>query len=54
MGEEIIIGHCAKINPAYTTTRYPDAALEFNEDEVRDIISSAREVLKWIKKELKL
>ena len=45
---------CAGINPAYTSTRYPDVASEFNKDEVEEIVKSAKEILEWTKKELKL
>lgn len=47
---------CATINPAYTSTRYPDVASDsdFDKGEVEDILKSAKEILEWIKKELKL
>ncbi len=45
---------CAMINPAYTSTRYPDVALDFDKSEVEEIVISAEEVLEWTKKELKL
>lgn len=48
-----IIELCAMINPAYTSTRYPDVASDFNKDEVDEILKSAMEILEWIKKELK-
>ncbi len=49
-----IIELCAVINPAYTSTRYPDVASEFDKGEVEDIVKSAKEILEWTKKELKL
>jgi hypothetical protein len=49
-----IIELCAVINPAYTSTRYPDVASEFYKGEVEDIVKSAKEILEWTKKELKL
>ncbi|ATZ61000.2 MAG: hypothetical protein DDT33_01409 [Firmicutes bacterium] len=48
-----IIELCAKINPAYTATRYPDVASDFDKGEVEEIIHSAKEVLKWTKKKLR-
>ncbi|MDD1745251.1 MAG: HEPN domain-containing protein [Candidatus Methanoperedens sp.] len=45
---------CAPINPAYTSTRYPDVASDFDKVEVEEIVISAEEILEWIKKELKL
>jgi HEPN domain-containing protein len=47
-----IVEFCAAINPAYTTTRYPDVASDFDKGEVEEIIDSAREVLEWTKKKL--
>jgi len=44
---------CAKINPAYTATRYPDVASDFDKEEVGGLIESAEEVLEWIRRELK-
>lgn len=49
-----IIELCAVINPAYTSTRYPDVASEFDKGEVEEIVKSAKEILEWTKKELKL
>ena len=49
-----IIELCATINPAYTSTRYPDVASDFDKGEVEEIVISAEEILEWIKKELKL
>ena len=45
---------CANINPAYTSTRYPEVASDFDKGEVEEIVISAEEILEWIKKELKL
>lgn len=45
---------CAIINPAYTSTRYPDVASDFDKGEVEEIVKSAEEILEWTKKELKL
>jgi len=47
-----IVKLCAKINPAYTATRYPDVARDFDIDEVKEVMKSAKEVLKWVKKEI--
>lgn len=53
-GPSRIMELCAGINPAYTSTRYPDVASEFDKAEVEDIMKSAKEILEWTKKELKL
>ena len=49
-----IVELCALINPAYTSTRYPDVASDFDKGEVEEILKSAKEILEWTKKELKL
>lgn len=48
-----ITEHCAKVNPAYTATRYPDVAMDFDKGEVEELIQSTVEVLAWAGKELK-
>jgi len=48
-----VIELCAKINPAYTATRYPDVASDFDKGEVEEIIDSAREVLEWTRKKMR-
>ena len=47
-----IIEVCAKINPAYTASRYPDAANEYTKEEVKSAVNYSNGVLKWIKKNL--
>lgn len=43
---------CETITPMYTATRYPDVGMQFNKNEVKEIIKHVEEVLKWIKKQL--
>ena len=43
---------CAKIDPAYTASRYPDAAVHYSKDECEEILTDADEVFKWIKEKL--
>ncbi|MBI3035898.1 HEPN domain-containing protein [Candidatus Woesearchaeota archaeon] len=47
-----ILELCAKINPAYTVSRYPDSPKKYTRKECKQIISYCQEVLKWIKKNL--
>ena len=49
---ERIIGLCAKINPAYTATRYPDTPGSYSESEGKQVIEYCKEVLGWAKKEI--
>jgi HEPN domain-containing protein len=49
-----IIELCAKITPAYTTTRYPDVGLAYDREDVEETLMSAKEILKWVKKNLNL
>ncbi len=42
---------CAKINPAYTVTRYPDAGGDFDKSDVEEIFAAAKKVLKWVEKQ---
>ena len=43
---------CAKINPAYTASRYPDSPKKYTREECRQIIKYCQKILKWIKKNL--
>ena len=43
---------CAKLNPAYTASRYPDSPKEYGKEECEQMILYCGEVLKWIKKNL--
>ena len=54
--EEIIrnIELCAKITPAYTSTRYPDVGMVYDREDVEEILVSAKEVLEWVKQNLNL
>jgi len=47
-----IIGICAKINPAYTSSRYPDVAKDYTKEEVKLAIDYSSRVLKWVKRNL--
>lgn len=54
---EEIINKCKKISPYYTETRYPDflekiPAESFSKNEISEILSLAKEVLKWLEKYL--
>jgi len=49
---EKIIELCAEITPAYTATRYPDVAEEFDKKDVEDLIKNAEKVIEWAKKRL--
>ena len=42
--EEIKI-KCSKINPSYVDTRYPDAPKAYSEEEAKDIVKLAEEVM---------
>ena len=43
---------CAKINPAYIITRYPDSPKKYTKEECQFIIQYCEEILKWIKKNM--
>ena len=43
---------CAKLNPAYTVSRYPDSPKKYTKEECEKIIEYCQEVLQWIKKNL--
>ncbi|MFH1608191.1 MAG: HEPN domain-containing protein [archaeon] len=49
---EKIIRFCSVINPGYIVSRYPDQEEEYSLEDTVEIIRSAEEVLKWIKKKL--
>ena len=49
-----IIELCAKINPAYTATRYPDAPKKYTKKECKQVIKYCKEILIWTKKNLNL
>lgn len=44
---------CAKINPAYIASRYPDTAKKYSKKECNELLKYAKKVLEWIKKNLK-
>lgn len=47
-----IIELCAKINPAYIASRYPDSPKKYTKEESKQTIKYARKVIEWIKKNL--
>ncbi|MBS3096716.1 HEPN domain-containing protein [Candidatus Woesearchaeota archaeon] len=47
-----ILELCAKINPAYTASRYPDSPKKYTKKECSQIIKYCEEVLKWVKKNI--
>ena len=47
-----IIELCAKINPAYVASRYPDAPKRYTREECELIIKHSEEVIGWIRKNL--
>ena len=49
-----IIELCANITPAYTSTRYPDVGIAYDREDVEETLMSAKEILKWVKKNLNL
>ena len=56
---ENIIEICNELNPIYTEDRYPDysniiPAKKFKEEEVKNFLNKANEVVKWTKKNLRL
>ena len=48
-----IVELCAKINPAYIASRYPDTAKKYSKKECTELLKYAKQVLEWIKKNLK-
>ena len=49
---EKIIVFCSVINPGYILSRYPNVGDDYTKEDSEDIIKSAEEVLKWIRKNL--
>ncbi len=43
---------CAKINPAYIASRYPDFIQTYSKEDCKQIIDACQEVLKWVKNQL--
>jgi len=41
------------IAPFYTITRYPDVEVFYDKGKVSSIIEASKEVVKWVKEELK-
>lgn len=54
---KVIIDNCKKISPAYTIARYPDAASKptssISKTEAKELLKLAKEVLAWIKEQMK-
>ena len=47
-----IVKLCAKITPAYTAARYPDAPEEYSKEDCEKLLGYSEEVLKWTEKNL--
>ena len=47
-----IVVLCAKINLAYTTSRYPDSPKKYTKKECKLVLKYCQKVLEWIKKNL--
>ncbi|MDI6721389.1 MAG: HEPN domain-containing protein [Candidatus Aenigmarchaeota archaeon] len=47
-----LIEMCAKINPAYTASRYPDSIKSYSKKECEKILDYTKEALKWAKENL--
>ena len=47
-----IITLCAKLNPAYIASRYPDSPKRYTREECELIIKYCQEVLEWVEKNL--
>ena len=47
-----IIILCSKINPAYLDARYPDISKSYTEEDSKEILNYALDVLKWIETNL--
>ncbi|HLD42408.1 MAG TPA: HEPN domain-containing protein [Candidatus Nanoarchaeia archaeon] len=47
-----IIEVCAKLNPSYTASRYPDSPESYTQKEAEQMIDYCQEVLKWIQENL--
>jgi len=50
---EEIIKFSEVIAPFYTITRYPDVEVSYDKKKVSSIIEASKEVVKWVKEELK-
>src|SRR3989344_22290 len=44
---------CTLLNPAYTASRYPDVPKKYTQEECHQLVNSCKEVLAWIKKNLR-
>jgi HEPN domain-containing protein len=48
-----IIACCVKLNPYYTTTRYPDIGEAVSEDTAKELLKNSKKVVEWVKQALK-
>ena len=44
---------CAVVSPAYPGTRYPDMPELGTREDVRDVVTASREVMKWVRSRLR-
>ena len=50
---EEIINHCQKLTIVYRETRYPDTNIKEDlKEEINNLTNSAKEIIKWTKKNL--
>lgn len=47
-----ILDVCAKLNPVYLETRYPDVPSSYNKEDIKMLLIDTEKVLKWIKTNL--
>ena len=43
---------CAKLNPSYIETRYPDLAKDYSKEDALEFIKISGDILKWTEKHL--
>lgn len=47
-----ILDVCAKLNPVYIETRYPDVSISYTKNDIREVLKDTEKVIEWIKKNL--
>ncbi len=47
-----IISYCSKMNPSYMDTRYPDLAKNYFEENTKEILILAKDIVSWTKNNL--
>lgn len=48
-----IIACCIKLNPYYTSTRYPNVRELITEDTAKELLENSKKVVEWVKQILK-